>query len=62
MFPKGAVRFDNNEHMIKVKLSHAAFEYWQIQIFKLISSRGFTMKGTQGASRGYEQQMFMFGR
>ena len=63
MFPKGDVKFDNNEHMLKVRLGHDAFEYWQLQVFKLISSRGFTMRGShQGPIKGYETQTFTFGR
>ena len=44
MFPKGNLKFNTNEHMVRVELSSSAKEYWQMQIFKMITARGFVMR------------------
>ena len=44
MFPKGKLKFKNDEHMVRVDLSTSAQEYWQMQIFKMITARGFVMR------------------
>ncbi|XP_072029861.1 uncharacterized protein [Amphiura filiformis] len=55
MFPGGNVRFNRNEHMLRCELGYDKVEYWQIQIFKMISARGFHMKTSHASATSAEK-------
>ena len=44
MFPRGNLKVNRHEHMLRVDLGYDSFEYWQMQVFKMISARRFVMR------------------